>query len=222
MRTFVTPFDPLTIREALLRERYRGGQSFYVVPRIEDLAEVKKFLDAEMPEIKVAIAHGQMAAGQLEDVMTAFYEGKFDVLLSTTIVESGLDIPTANTLIVHRADMFGLAQLYQLRGRVGRSKARAYALFTTPPTASSPPRPSSGSRCCRASTHWARASSSPATTSTSAAPATFWATPSPATSRRSATSSTSRCWRTRSRRSRPASRTCPRRRGRRPSRSAPP
>ena len=132
VRTFVTPFDPLLIREALLRERYRGGQAFYVVPRIEDLAEVKRFLDAEMPEIKVAVAHGQMAAGQLEDVMTAFYEGKFDVLLSTTIVESGLDIPTANTLIVHRADMFGLAQLYQLRGRVGRSKARAYALFTTP------------------------------------------------------------------------------------------
>ncbi|WP_238183904.1 transcription-repair coupling factor, partial [Methylobacterium trifolii] len=132
VRTFVTPFDPLLIREALLRERYRGGQSFYVVPRIEDLAEVKAFLDREMPETKIAIAHGQMAAGQLEDVMTAFYEGKFDVLLSTTIVESGLDIPTANTLIVHRADMFGLAQLYQLRGRVGRSKARAYALFTTP------------------------------------------------------------------------------------------
>src|ERR1700712_4358340 len=133
VRTFVTPFDPLTIREALLRERYRGGQAFYVVPRIEDLTEVKRFLDAEMPEIKVAVAHGQMAAGQLEDVMTAFYEGKFDVLLSTTIVESGLDIPPATPLIVPRADMFGLAQLYQLRGRVGRSKARAYALFTTPP-----------------------------------------------------------------------------------------
>jgi transcription-repair coupling factor (superfamily II helicase) len=132
VRTSVTPFDPLLVREALLRERYRGGQSFYVVPRIEDLAEVKRFLDTEMPETKVAVAHGQMAAGQLEDVMTAFYEGKFDVLLSTTIVESGLDIPTANTLIVHRADMFGLAQLYQLRGRVGRAKARAYALFTTP------------------------------------------------------------------------------------------
>lgn len=132
VRTFVMPFDPLLIREALLRERFRGGQSFYVVPRIEDLAEVKKFLDQEMPETKVAVAHGQMAAGQLEDVMTAFYEGQFDVLLSTTIVESGLDIPTANTLIVHRADMFGLAQLYQLRGRVGRAKARAYALFTTP------------------------------------------------------------------------------------------
>ncbi len=132
VRTFVTPFDPLTIREALLRERYRGGQAFYVCPRIEDLAEVKTFLDANVPEAKVAVAHGQMAAGQLEDVMTAFYEGKYDVLLSTTIVESGLDIPTANTLIVHRADMFGLAQLYQLRGRVGRSKTRAYALFTVP------------------------------------------------------------------------------------------
>src|SRR5215211_3725930 len=132
VRTFVTPFDPLIVREALLRERYRGGQAFYVVPRIEDLAEVKSFLDREMPEAKVAVAHGQMAAGQLEDVMNAFFEGQYDVLLSTTIVESGLDIPTANTLIVHRADMFGLAQLYQLRGRVGRSKTRAYALFTVP------------------------------------------------------------------------------------------
>jgi transcription-repair coupling factor (superfamily II helicase) len=132
VRTFVMPFDPLSIREALLRERYRGGQAFYVVPRVEDIAEVKSFLDKEVPEAKVAVAHGQMAAGQLEDVMTAFYEGKFDILLSTTIIESGLDIPTANTLIVHRADMFGLSQLYQLRGRVGRSKTRAYALFTVP------------------------------------------------------------------------------------------
>src|SRR5690606_4612713 len=132
VRTFITPFDPLVIREALLRERYRGGQAFYVCPRIEDLAEVKAFLDAEVPEARVVVAHGQMPAGQLEDAMTAFYDGKFDILLSTTIVESGLDIPRANTLIVHRADMFGLAQLYQLRGRVGRSKTRAYALFTLP------------------------------------------------------------------------------------------
>ncbi len=130
VRTFIAPFDGLMVREALLRERYRGGQSFYVVPRIDDLAGVKDFLDKQVPECKVAVAHGQMAAGQLEDVMTAFYEGKFDILLSTTIVESGLDIPTANTLIVHRADMFGLSQLYQLRGRVGRAKTRAYALFT--------------------------------------------------------------------------------------------
>ncbi len=132
VRSFVTPFDPLIVREALLRERYRGGQSFYVCPRIEDLGEVKDFLDKQVPEVKVAVAHGQMGATQLEEIMSAFYDGQFDVLLSTTIVESGLDIPTANTLVIHRADMFGLAQLYQLRGRVGRSKTRAYAIFTLP------------------------------------------------------------------------------------------
>ncbi|MCZ8374480.1 MAG: transcription-repair coupling factor [Beijerinckiaceae bacterium] len=132
VRSFVTPFDPLVVREALLRERYRGGQSFYVVPRIDDLAEVKAFLEKDVPEVRVGIGHGQMSATELESVMSDFYDGKFDVLLSTTIVESGLDIPAANTLIVHRADMFGLSQLYQLRGRVGRSKTRAYALFTLP------------------------------------------------------------------------------------------
>ena len=132
VRTFVSPFDPVTVREALLRERYRGGQAFYICPRIEDLAEAKAFLDKQVPEVRVAVAHGQMPARVLEDVMSAFYDGKFDLLLSTTIVESGLDIPTANTLIVHRADMFGLAQIYQLRGRVGRAKLRAYALLTLP------------------------------------------------------------------------------------------
>ncbi|WP_298261475.1 transcription-repair coupling factor [Bradyrhizobium sp.] len=132
VRTFVAPHDPLMIREALLRERYRGGQAFYVVPRIEDLAGVKDFVDKNVPEMKVAVAHGQMPPTVIEDIMSAFYDGKYDILLSTTIVESGLDIPNANTLIVHRADMFGLAQLYQLRGRVGRSKLRAYALFTLP------------------------------------------------------------------------------------------
>jgi transcription-repair coupling factor (superfamily II helicase) len=132
VRTLVSPFDPVTVREALLRERYRGGQAFYICPRIEDLAGARDFLDKHVPEVRVAVAHGQMPARALEDVMSAFYDGKFDVLLSTTIVESGLDIPTANTLIVHRADMFGLAQIYQLRGRVGRSKLRAYALLTLP------------------------------------------------------------------------------------------
>jgi transcription-repair coupling factor (superfamily II helicase) len=134
VRSFVAPFDPMIIREALLRERYRGGQSFYVVPRIEDLAEVRQFLEGNVSELKVGVGHGQMAATELETVMGQFYDGQFDVLLSTTIVESGLDIPRANTLVVHRADMFGLAQLYQLRGRVGRSKTRAYAFFTLPPT----------------------------------------------------------------------------------------
>ncbi len=133
VRTFVTPFDPLVVREALLREHYRGGQSFYVAPRIADLREAEEFLKITVPEIKAAVAHGQMASSVLEEVMTAFYERKIDVLVSTNIVESGLDIPTANTMIVHRADMFGLSQLYQLRGRIGRAKQRAYAYLTTPP-----------------------------------------------------------------------------------------
>src|SRR5262249_27030749 len=132
VRTFVAPFDPVTVREALLRERYRGGQAFYVAPRIEDLAGAKEFLDKNVPEVRVAVAHGQMPSGVLEDIMAAFYDGKYDVLLSTTIIESGLDIPTANTLTVARAAMVGPAQLYPLRGRVGRSKPRAYALFTLP------------------------------------------------------------------------------------------
>lgn len=132
VRTYITPYDPVVAREALLREKYRGGQAYYVVPRISDLTEIEKFLREQVPEIKFVVGHGQMAASQLEDVMSAFYDGQYDVLLSTTIVESGLDIPTANTLIIHRADMFGLAQLYQLRGRVGRAKTRAYAYLTTP------------------------------------------------------------------------------------------
>jgi transcription-repair coupling factor (superfamily II helicase) len=133
IRTFVSEFDPISIREALLREHYRGGQSFYVVPRIKDLPEVEEFLKEQLPELSYVVAHGQMAAGELDDRMNAFYDGKYDVLLATTIVESGLDIPTANTMVIHRADMFGLAQLYQIRGRVGRSKVRAYAYLTTKP-----------------------------------------------------------------------------------------
>jgi len=132
VRTFVSPFDPITIREALLREKYRGGQAFYVCPRIEDLAAAKDFLDKNVPEVRVTVAHGQMPPTVLDDIMSAFYDGKYDVLLSTTIIESGLDIPSANTLVVHRSDLFGLSQLYQLRGRVGRAKLRAYALFTLP------------------------------------------------------------------------------------------
>jgi len=132
VRTYVTPFDPVILREALLRERFRGGQTFYVVPRISDLDDAAAFLEEHAPELKVARAHGQIGSRELDSVMNAFYDGQFDVLLSTSIVESGLDIPSANTLIVHRADMFGLAQLYQLRGRVGRSKIRAYAYFTIP------------------------------------------------------------------------------------------
>lgn len=132
VRTYVTEFDDVTLREALLREKYRGGQAFFVAPRISDLDRLEAFLKEHVPEVSFIVAHGQMAPSELEDIMTAFYEGKYDVLLSTTIVEAGLDIPRANTLIIHRADRFGLAQLYQIRGRVGRSKLRAYAYFTTP------------------------------------------------------------------------------------------
>ncbi len=133
VRTYVAPFDPVTVREALLREHYRGGQSFYVVPRISDLAEQEEFLREQVPEVSFVTCTGQMAASELDKRMNAFYDGEYDVLLATTIIESGLDIPRANTLIVHRADMFGLSQMYQIRGRVGRSKVRAYAYFTTEP-----------------------------------------------------------------------------------------
>lgn len=132
VRTYVMPFDAVVIREAILREFYRGGRSFYVCPRIKDLEEVEKKLKELVPEVKVVVAHGQMPPTTLDDIMNKFYDGAYDVLLSTTIVESGLDIPTANTLIIHRADMYGLSQLYQLRGRVGRSKLRAYAYLTMP------------------------------------------------------------------------------------------
>ena len=133
IRTYVSEFDTVTIREALLREHYRGGQSFVVVPRVKDLREIEEFLESQVPEVSFVTANGQMAAGELDDRMNAFYDGKFDVLVATTIVESGLDIPTANTMVIWRADMFGLAQLYQIRGRVGRAKTRAYCYLTTKP-----------------------------------------------------------------------------------------
>ena len=133
VRTFVTPFDGVTIREALLREQFRGGQSFYVCPRIEDLAAVATELRELVPEIRLGMAHGRLPPTTIENTMQDFVDGKFDVLLSTNIVESGLDIRNANTMVIHRADMFGLAQLYQLRGRIGRGKMRAYAYLTVPP-----------------------------------------------------------------------------------------
>ncbi len=132
VRTYVMEWDDMVMREALLREHHRGGQSFIVVPRISDMPEIEDWLHKHVPEVKAISAHGQMSPTEVEERMSAFYEGKYEVLLSTTIVESGLDIPSANTIVIHRADRFGLAQLYQLRGRVGRSKLRAYAYLTTP------------------------------------------------------------------------------------------
>ncbi|MAS88022.1 MAG: transcription-repair coupling factor [Micavibrio sp.] len=130
IRTFVLPYDPLVIREALLREYHRGGQSFYVCPRVKDIQKLKEALDELVPELKVIAVHGQLTPTELEERMNAFYDRQYDILLATNIIESGIDIPTANTMIIHRADMFGLAQLYQIRGRIGRSKLRGYAYLT--------------------------------------------------------------------------------------------
>ncbi len=134
VRTFIMPFDSLVVREALQRERFRGGQVFCVVPRIEDLGRMSERLAEIVPEARIAQAHGRLAPTELERVMTEFGDGKYDILLSTNIVESGLDMPAVNTLLIHRADLFGLGQLYQLRGRVGRGKQRGYAYLTWPPT----------------------------------------------------------------------------------------
>ena len=132
VRTFIMPFDGVVIREALQRERFRGGQVFCVVPRVEDLDRMATRLAEIVPEARMIQAHGRLSPTELERVMTEFGDGKYDILLSTNIVESGLDMPAVNTLVIYRADMFGLGQLYQLRGRVGRGKQRGYAYLTWP------------------------------------------------------------------------------------------
>lgn len=135
VKTFVTPFDGVIIKEAILREHFRGGQIFFVCPRISDMTEVRQILAELVPDIHVVEAHGQMAASSLEKIMQDFARKKYDILLATSIIESGLDISSVNTIIIYRADMFGLSVLYQMRGRVGRGKLRAYAYLTTPPYA---------------------------------------------------------------------------------------
>src|SRR5690606_8566215 len=134
VRPYVTPWDPVLVSEPVLREKYRGVHAYYDAQRLKDLPYIERFMHEQVPQMKFVVGHGQMSPTQLEAVMSAFYDGEYDVLVSTTIVESGIDIPTANTLVVHRADMFGLAQLHQIRGRIGRSKARAFAYLTTDPT----------------------------------------------------------------------------------------
>ncbi len=176
-----------------------------MVPRISDLPEIEAFLQDQVPEVTYVVAHGQMAAGELDDRMNAFYDGKYDVLLATTIVESGLDIPTANTMIMHRADMFGLAQLYQIRGRVGRSKTRAYAYLTTKPRAQAD---ANGRKAAAgagvSSTRWGRALRWPVRIWIFAGPATCWAKNSPARCAMWAMSCINRCWKRRLPRSRRA------------------
>jgi transcription-repair coupling factor (superfamily II helicase) len=135
VRTFVSEWNDVLIREACLREIKRGGQVYFIHNRVEDIGAVEERLGALVPEADIRIGHGQMPERELEQVMLDFYHRRFNVLLCTTIVESGIDVPTANTIVINRADRFGLAQLHQLRGRVGRSHHRAYAYLVTPPRA---------------------------------------------------------------------------------------
>ena len=130
IRNFVMPFDLTIVKEAIIREYQRNGKVFFVTPFIKHIDELKRKLKQVLPEeIKMTHAHGQMAPSEIESIMNDFFEDRIDVLLSTTIIESGIDVATANTIIIHKAEMFGLSQLYQLRGRVGRSKTQAYAYF---------------------------------------------------------------------------------------------
>jgi transcription-repair coupling factor (superfamily II helicase) len=133
IRTFLIPFDAVTIREALLRERRRDGQSFVVCPRVEDIGPMAARLGELVPELEIVVAHGRMPAAEIDDVMVRFAEGEGDVLLATNIIESGLDVPRANTILVWRADRFGLSQLHQLRGRVGRGRLRGVCYMLTDP-----------------------------------------------------------------------------------------
>jgi transcription-repair coupling factor (superfamily II helicase) len=133
IRTTIADFDDVTVRTALLRERTRGGQSFVVVPRIEDIAPLEARLRKLAPELGLVVAHGRMAPAAIDEAMVGFAGGDGDVLLATNIIEAGLDVPRANTMIVHHADRFGLSQLHQLRGRVGRGGRRGQVLLTTDP-----------------------------------------------------------------------------------------
>ncbi len=132
VKTFVTPFDEIVIKEAIMRERYRGGQIFYICPHVKDLHSIAERLSKIVPDVKVGIAHGQLSSKELENTMTAFSDGLFEILLATNIIESGIDIPRANTIIIHKSQHFGLSQLHQMRGRVGRAKIQAYAYLTYP------------------------------------------------------------------------------------------
>jgi transcription-repair coupling factor (superfamily II helicase) len=135
VKTFVSEWNDVVIREACLREIKRGGQVYFIHNRIEDIGRVEQQLEKLVPEANIRIGHGQMPERELEQVMLDFSHRRFNVLLCTTIVESGIDVPTANTIVINRADRFGLAQLHQLRGRVGRSHHRAYAYLIAPPKA---------------------------------------------------------------------------------------
>ena len=194
IRTTVGEYDEELVKLALEREHERDGQAFYLHNRVETIEEAAEKLRQLCPDLRFLVAHGQMRENELEEKMHAFLRGDADVLVSTTIIESGIDIPQANTLIVERADMLGLAQLYQIRGRVGRSDETAHAyLFYPDAQRAHAPRRAPGSRRSPTTPSSAPASRSRCATSRSAAPASCSAPSSPATSPRSASSSTSSC-----------------------------
>lgn len=209
-RTFVMPFDGVMIKEAIYREKFRGGQTFVVCPRVSDIARVFDVLQELAPDAKILVAHGQMPVKQLEEVMNDFADRKGDILLSTTIIESGIDMPSVNTMIVYRADMFGLAQLYQLRGRIGRSKVRGYCYFTVPAQKNLKPIAERRLSILQALDSLGAGFRWPATIWISAVPATFWVKNSPGISKRWALPFIIICWRKKS----PASRPAPRQRKR--------
>jgi transcription-repair coupling factor (superfamily II helicase) len=133
IKTFLAPFDPLLVREAILNELERGGKAFYVHHRVASIEARRRYLEDLVPEARIGVVHGQMPEGLIEETMMLFAEGAYDVLLATTIIEAGLDVPEAGTILIERADLLGLATLYQLRGRVGRRDQEAYAYLFHPP-----------------------------------------------------------------------------------------
>jgi transcription-repair coupling factor (superfamily II helicase) len=194
VKTFVLEWNETVVREACLREIRRGGQIYFVHNTIETIEKTAQAIRELVPEATVAVGHGQMRERELEQLMLDFYHRRFNVLVCTTIIESGIDVPTANTIIIDRADRFGLAQIHQLRGRVGRSHHRAYAYLITPPrkamTADAVKRLEAWSR----SKNWAQASPRHARSRNSRRRRTAWATSKAARSKKSATTSTWNCW----------------------------
>ncbi|MFC6745972.1 helicase-related protein [Methylobacterium persicinum] len=193
----MTAYDDETIREALVREHRRGGQSFVVCPRIEDIAPLRDRIAKLVPDLDIAVAHGELKAAEMDETMVRFADGTGDVLLATAIIESGLDVPRANTMLVWDAARFGLAQLHQLRGRVGRGQRRGVVYLLGDPKAPPIPPPSSACAPWRPWTASARASPSAPGILICAGPAIWWgrirrATPSSLGSASTATCSNSR------------------------------
>jgi transcription-repair coupling factor (superfamily II helicase) len=195
IKTFVRNEGNGVIREAVLRELKRGGQVYFLHNEVETIENRRQKLEEILPEARIAVAHGQMPERELERVMRDFVAQRYNLLLCSTIIETGIDVPTANTIVMSRADKFGLAQLHQLRGRVGRSHHQAYAYLMVPDTEGLTKQASAAAgRDPVRWKSWAPAFTWPCTTWKSAAPARCWARTRAATCSKWASSSTTRCW----------------------------